>query len=86
MMFAKFLTEEMIVICVVELEEDTRMMNFVRSLKLQDSINPMPLKDKPTNQQPIELSITDPSPDPQEPIEPDNLPEQPIEPDNPPQS
>ena len=77
----------MIVVCVVEVEEESKLMNSIRSLKkLQELINPQPLNDKPTDQQPIELSITDPSHVHQEPIEPDNLPEQPIEPDNPPQS
>ena len=32
-MFAKFPNEEMIVVCVVEVEEDTKLMNSIRSLK-----------------------------------------------------
>ena len=43
-MFANFSTEEMIVVCIVEVEEETNWMNSVRSLKkLQESINPQPL-------------------------------------------
>ena len=71
-MLAKFPIEEMIVVCVVEVEEEKKLMNSIRSLKkLQKSINPQPLNDKPTDHQPIKLSITDPSPVHQESIEPD---------------
>ena len=85
-MFAKFPIEEMIVVFVVEVEEETKLMNSVRSLKkLQEANNPQPVNDKNTDQQPIELSITEPTSVLQE-IEPDNYQEQPIALDNPPQS
>ena len=50
-MFAKFPTEKMIVIFVVEVEEETKLTNSVRSLKkLQESNNSQPVNDKLTDQ------------------------------------
>jgi hypothetical protein len=65
-MFSKFSMGEMIVVYVMEVEAETKLMNYVRSLKkLQDPNQPQPLNVK-VPEEPIELSNTDPSPFQQE--------------------